>query len=244
MLDKVNIENIFFIDTETVPQYPDFLEMPEDFAKLWIDKAEKLKSTEPDETPEMLYNTRAGIYSEFGKIVCISVGYFRKETNGLKFRVKSYYDEEEKKVLLQFSKMIHSHFKPTTHFLCAHNGREFDFPFIARRMLVNNMELPAIFDLYGKKPWEIEYFLDTMQLWRFGDIKNYTSLKLMCYILNIPTPKTDIEGKDVANVFWKEHNLKRIADYCEKDVLAIARLVMRYKGMEIIPDEDVIKISD
>lgn len=244
VLDKLNLENIFFLDTETVPQFPNFSDMPEEFQKLWADKSEKLKSSEPDQTPETLYNTRGGIYSEFGKIVCISVGFFRKEQNVLKLRLKSYFDDDETIILTQFSEMIRTHFKPSIHYLCAHNGKEFDFPYIARRTIINKMKLPDIFDLFGKKPWETEYFLDTMQLWRFGDIKNYTSLKLLCHILNIPTPKIDIEGKDVVNVYWKDNNLKRIAEYCEKDVLAIARLVMRYKGMEIIPDEDVIKISD
>jgi 3'-5' exonuclease len=240
VLDKISLENILFLDIETVPAYAGYDQMPDLFKKLWDTKAERIRTPEPNLTPQELY-PRAGIYSEFGKIVCISYGFFKNEPDGLKLNIKSIFGTDEKKILLDFINLIVTQFNPNKNFLCAHNGKEFDFPYLSRRILLNNLKLPAVFDIAGKKPWEVEYFLDTMNLWRFGDIKSYTSLDLLCAIFNIPSSKDDIEGKDVWKVYWQEQDLKRIVTYCEKDVVAIARLVMRFKGMEIIKDENVAK---
>jgi DNA polymerase elongation subunit (family B) len=242
MLDKISLENIFFIDIETVPQFPSYADMPENFRKLWDIKASRIKSPETGETPDELY-PRAGIYSEFGKIMCISLGFFRNENGKYTFRVKSVYGEDEKKVLQEYNEIMKS-FNPTVHFLCAHNGKEFDFPYIARRMIINGMKLPGYLDIAGKKPWESDYLVDTMQLWRFGDIKNYTSLELLCTVLGIPTPKNDIAGSDVWHVYWIDHALTRIVEYCEKDVVAIARLFMKFKNMEYVADENIISLTD
>jgi 3'-5' exonuclease len=232
MLDHVNKQKVLFLDVETVPQFPDYKQLSEQTRKLWDHKCERIKQNETD-TPEMLYE-RAGIYAEFGKIVCISVGFFYKD----KFRVTSFADKDENKILQAFSAMLmKSYFRNDTR-LCAHNGKEFDFPYIARRMLVNGIKLPRLLNLAGKKPWEIPH-LDTMELWRFGDYKSYTSLELLASIFGIPTPKDDIKGQDVAKVFWQNDDLERIKKYCEKDVVTIARLYVCYSGQVFFGDETV-----
>lgn len=238
MLEKINLDKVFFIDIETVPQYSSYSEADENSMLLWNDKAESFKRNEPEITAEEVYE-RAGIYAEFGKIICISVGIFKYDNDQLKFRLKSFYGDDEVAILKSFHSLLTNYFNPKFNYLCAHNGKEFDFPYIARRMIVHGIELPEALDNWGKKPWETEHLLDTMHLWRFGDYKSYTSLKLLCHILNIPTPKDDISGKDVWRVYYEEKNLERIVKYCEKDVLAIARLLQKFKRLDIIDDQNV-----
>jgi len=238
VLEHIKIEDVLFLDIETVPQHPDFSHLDETMQKLWEHKATPM--CKDGQTPEILYE-RAGIYAEFGKIVCISLGfaYRLNDSKQLAFRIKSCFDDDEKKLLTAFSETIKRFaMQRANMLLCAHNGKEFDFPYIARRMLLNGLVVPTSLETAGKKPWETS-FIDTMELWRFGDYKNYTSLKLLTHIFNIPSPKDDIDGSKVAEVYWKEKNLPRIARYCEKDVLAIAQLMLRYKGMELIDDENV-----
>ncbi len=236
MLDRIRLEDILFLDIETVPQYPGFHQLDETTQYLWGLKAASICKEE--QTPAEVYE-RAGIYAEFGKIVCISLGYiYRKADGQLAFRLKSCYSHDEPELLRDFSEAITRFGAQRNIQLCAHNGKEFDFPYIARRMLVNNITLPAILDVAGKKPWEVP-FLDTMELWRFGDYKNYTSLKVLTHIFGIPSPKDDIDGSQVASVFWEEKNLPRIVRYCEKDVLAIAQLLLRYKGQTLITSENI-----
>ena len=234
MLENLNLENVLFLDIETVPQYSDYEQLPENFKKLWTEKAERLnKYSEPD-TPENLYQ-RAGIYAEFGRIVCISAGFI----SGKEFRVKSFYGDDEKILLEEFAGMLNRFYDTSYHLLCAHNGKEFDFPYISRRMLINGIHLPKILNLAGKKPWEVQH-LDTMDLWRFGDYKNYTSLGLLTAVFDIPTPKDDIDGSQVGDVYWKDKDLERIATYCEKDTLAIAQLLLRYLGKPLIEEHNVV----
>jgi DNA polymerase elongation subunit (family B) len=237
MFDHIQLEDVLFLDIETVPQCPDFYQLDEAMQHLWEQKAASI--CKDGQTPVDMYE-RAGIYAEFGKIVCISVGFTYHISGGqLAFRLKSCFGDDEAELLKEFSGVIDRF--ATQHFnmlICAHNGREFDFPYIARRMLINGIVLPAAFDIAGKKPWEVP-FLDTMELWRFGDYKNYTSLKVLTHIFGIPSPKDDIDGSQVADVYWQEKNLRRIARYCEKDVLAIAQLLLRYKGMKLIDAENV-----
>ena len=237
MLYNLNVENVLFLDIETVPNAPDFKELPAVWQKLWEQKMNyQLKE---GETPEELYE-RAGIYSEFGKIICISAGYIFQKTGEKFFRVKSFYDDDEKKLISNFFNALEQFIKVGKQRLCAHNGQEFDFPYIARRALINNIKLPKIFDVAGAKPWELkETLLDTLQLWKFGDYKHYTSLSLLCELFNIPTPKDDIDGSQVARVYWKENDIDRIIKYCEKDTLAVANLLLRYKGDKIIPLENM-----
>ncbi len=199
-------------------------------------KAEQLKRNNPDATADKLYSS-AGIYAEFGKIVCLSCGY----ANGKEFRIKSFYGDDEKILLEEFADLLDKHYNNNYSLLCAHNGKEFDFPYIARRMLVNGIKLPEIINLAGKKPWEVRH-IDTMELWKFGDYKHYTSLELLAALFNIPTPKDDIDGSMVGHVYWVEKDLDRIVTYCQKDVITITQLLRRYLGLELIPDTDIVII--
>ena len=236
MLEKLLPEHVLFIDIETVPLYENLESMPENLQKLWKKKASQIGKE--GETADDLYG-RAGIYSEFGKIVCISAGKIFRKGNERAYRVKSYFGDDEKKLLQEFSLMLNGFMANPTHKLCAHNGQEFDFPYIARRMLINGLPLPPVLDIAGAKPWEIkDVMLDTLQLWKFGDFKHYTSLELLCAIFNIPTPKDDIDGSQVANIYYKTFDVQRIARYCEKDTFAIAQLVLRFKGEPIITQEN------
>lgn len=235
MLDHISDSTILFLDIETVPQFPTYEHLPNPFKKLWDKKAAYFKNVE--ESPADLY-AKAGIYAEFGKIVCISVGYISNNPSR-QLRIKSYFGDDEKILLEQFSLLLNNHYNKPQHLLCAHNGKEFDFPFLARRMLINGIKLPNILQIAGKKPWEIAH-LDTLDLWKFGDYKNYTSLELMATIFGIPTPKDDIDGSQVYSVYWKEQNLNRIVEYCQKDVLTLARLLLKLKGEPMIEDHETI----
>ena len=232
MLEQVKNENVLFIDIETVPQYPEYGRVPENLRKLWDKKAEKL-STKEDDTSESLYE-RAGIFAEFGKIICISAGFI----NDGNLRIKSFAGKDEKELLNNFAHLLNSNYRKPGYLLCAHNGKEFDFPYISRRMLINGIRIPLIIDTAGRKPWEVQH-LDTMELWKFGDYKNYTSLALLTAIFNIPTPKDDIDGSQVGKVFWQDDNLTRIVEYCQKDVVAIVQLFLKYKGENLISDDRI-----
>ena len=236
MLKNINRNNILFLDIETVSAFPDFSGLSEKMKELWAKKMEYTIDKE-GETAEELYH-RAGIFSEFGKIVCISVGFFYSRNGKNKFRIKSFYGDDEKALIKGFNDLLDGAFNSENHYLCAHNGKEFDFPYIARRSLINGLKLPVLLDIAGKKPWEVKH-LDTLELWKFGDYKHYTSLALLTEIFNIPTPKDDIDGSEVGRVYWEEKNLQRIVEYCQKDVLAIAQLYLRYKGENLIDKEDV-----
>jgi predicted PolB exonuclease-like 3'-5' exonuclease len=232
MLEKLLPEHILFIDIETVPQYENLAAMPENMRKLWTKKAGQIGKE--GESAEVLYN-RAGIYAEFGKIVCISAGKIFRKGQERAYRVKSYCGDDEKSILKDFSSMFTGFMANPTHKLCAHNGQEFDFPFIARRLLINGLPLPPVLDIAGAKPWITrDVMLDTLQLWKFGDYKHYTSLELLCTIFNIPTPKDDIDGSQVADIYYKNLDIQRIARYCEKDTFAIAQLLLRFQGEPII----------
>jgi uncharacterized protein YprB with RNaseH-like and TPR domain len=236
MLDNIKTENVLFLDIETVPQYESFGSVPDTFKDFWEKKSAYFR--DEDQSAADVYQ-RAGIYSEFGKIICISVGIIIIKGEKKAFRLKSFFGEDEKIILEEFAHMLKKYHTSNSDLqLCAHNGKEFDFPYIARRMLINGVKLPKLLDTAGKKPWEV-MFLDTMELWKFGDYKNYTSLHLLTQIFNIPTPKDDIDGSMVADVYYKEKDLGRIVKYCEKDVLAIAQLLLKYKGESIIEHENV-----
>jgi hypothetical protein len=236
MLRDIPVENILFLDIETAPAFSTYPEIGEPFKKLWDKKADNLKKADAD-TPESLY-PRAGIYAEFGKVICISAGFFRNK----EFRLKSFYGDDEHILLNQFCKMLGSHFNSNDKFLCAHNGKEFDFPFLARRILIQGLPLPSILDLAGRKPWEVQH-LDTMELWKFGDYKHYTSLELLAAIFDIPTPKDDISGADIHRVYWQEHDLERIRTYCQKDVVTVARLFLKFQQQPGIEDGQVLVID-
>ena len=235
MLTNINLEKILFLDIETVAQKATFSELDNDFKKHWERKASFLSKDE--ETPEEIYD-KAGIYAEFGKIVCISVGFIKIENDIKKLRIRSYANDDEKELLTDFFDLLTNYYSDRDHLLCAHNGKEFDFPYIARRGLVNQLTIPPILDIAGKKPWEVAH-LDTLQLWKFGDYKNYTSLNLLTTIFNIPTPKDDIDGSMVNEVYWKEKDLARIAIYCQKDVVAVTQLFLRYRNENLIEEDNI-----
>jgi len=237
----MNINNILFLDIETAPQAEFLSEIPENLQKLWLEKTETLKIKMPEKFPQNLSNDEiffknAGVYSEFSKIICISVGGFYKKDNEQFFRVKSFAGADEKQLLSDFSALAKKFLTTKEHFVCGHNIKEFDIPFICRRLLINGLEIPQSINAAGKKPWETS-FIDTLELWRFGDYKNYTSLKLLTAVFDIPTPKDDIDGSQVAEVFYKEKNLNRIAQYCQKDVVATARLFQKFNSIKMVEDE-------
>lgn len=237
MLDKINDKQVLFLDIETVPQTYSFDDASENIKYLWGKKAKYLISKEKNEEAKDVWQ-RAGIYAEFGKIICISVGFIADK----QLRLKSFYGDNEKKLLLEFKLLLETSYNKSDNFLCAHNGKEFDYPYIARRMLINGIKVPKILDLAGKKPWEVQH-LDTLELWKFGDYKHFTSLELLTEIFNIPTPKDDIDGSQVAKVYFEEKDIERIVKYCEKDVVAVVQLYLRYKNKDIIIPENIISVN-
>jgi predicted PolB exonuclease-like 3'-5' exonuclease len=237
MLDNIKPEDIMFLDAETVPLSPSFDELDEAMKTLWDKKSSHFR--DETQSPGDVYQ-RAGIYAEFGKIVCISVG-FLKDKNPYGFRLKSFFGDDEKALLEEFSGLLLKS-KNRDITLCAHNGKEFDYPYIARRMIINGLVIPEILDNAGKKPWEVK-LLDTMELWKFGDYKSYTSLELLSSILGIPSPKDDIDGSMVADIYWNKHDLKRIVRYCEKDVLTVAQIILRFMNLPVIIRERVETVT-
>ena len=240
---KNELQKIMFLDIETVPQTSDFSELPDDLAHLWEDKFNLIHKRMPEKYSEETtaaegFNTSAGIYSEFGKIVCISVGFIFFQGETMHFRTKSFSGDDEKLILTEFTELIHKFCTTKEHTLCGHNIKEFDIPYICRRMLINGLKLPSILNISGKKPWDIT-FIDTLELWKFGDYKNYTALKLLTAVFGIPTPKDDIDGSQVAEVYYKEKNVNRIALYCQKDVVATAQVFLRLNGLELIDNQNI-----
>ncbi len=230
MIENIKFSTILFLDVETVPLVYKYADLDENVRKLWDTKFRYQQA----ESYETQYQ-KAGIYAEFAKVICISVGFFNDKT----FRIKSFFGSDEKQLLQEFSALLSEHFNQKEHLLCAHNGKEFDFPFLCRRLLINGLKLPKILNIAGKKPWEINH-LDTMELWKFGDYKNYTSLNLLANIFNIPTPKDDIDGSNVARVYWENNDIQRIATYCQKDVITVAQLLLRFKGEGLIDEKNII----
>jgi 3'-5' exonuclease len=232
------IHGILFLDIETVPQHPSFELVPNEWKDLWTKKAEALLRNREDETIESIY-PRAGIYAEFGKIICISCGILQGAGDQKRITLKSFAGDNEKLLLHEFSEMLKKWSAGNEpRFLCAHNGKEFDFPYLCRRFIINALAVPAILNTSGKKPWEIGH-LDTMELWKFGDYKNYTSLNLLAHALGIQTPKDDIDGSMVWQVYWKERNLERIVTYCQKDVVTVAQIFLRMNGETLIRVENI-----
>ena len=246
--DTFDLYNILFLDIETVPGQPEFEHLSEEMQELWAVKARSILRRPAGEEIDFdeLVETyeRAGIYAEFGKIVCISVGFMTKQPGSTEpiLRLKSFANHVEASVLDDFSDLLSKHFNnPDKFALCGHNIREFDIPYICRRLLINQLPLPRMVDIAGKKPWETKHLLDTLEMWKFGDIKNYTSLRLLTAVFDIPSPKDDMDGSDVAGVYWVERDLDRISTYCEKDVLATVQLFLRLRRMPLLrPDQVVI----
>jgi len=238
MLANIKPEDILFLDIETVPVESSYRNLDPVFQALWEKKSKQFRSE--DKSAEEVYD-RAGIYAEFGKIICISAGLI-KDKDPYVFRIKSFYGDDEKSILSEFSAMLSKFTRNREALLCAHNGKEFDYPYIARRMIINSLIIPEILDNAGKKPWEVK-LLDTIDLWKFGDYKSYTSLDLLTSILGIPTPKDDIDGSMVAAVYYEEHDITRIARYCEKDVLAVAQVLLRFMNLPAIGTDKIESVT-
>ena len=237
MIEKIRLDNILFLDIETVPEQEHFNLLDEDMQHLWEHKTQYQRKE--DFSAEEFYD-RAGIWAEFGKIVCLSVGYFVTKGDIRNFRVTSFFGDEIK-ILNDFNNLLNNYFNGPQHLICGHNAKEFDIPFIARRMIINQVNLPNKLNLFGKKPWEIPH-LDTLELWKFGDYKHFTSLKLLTKILGIPTSKDDIDGSQVAHVFYVEKDIDRIVTYCEKDVIAVAQVFLRFRKEDLLIDDEIIHV--
>lgn len=236
-MQSYSLQNILFLDIETVPQYPVYAQMPEEWKQLWDTKSSFLLRNKEEETSETVY-PRAGIYAEFGKIICISCGVIQGSGEQKKLSLKSFAGDNEAVILQAFAAMLKKWSANEAKYLCGHNAKEFDFPYLCRRMVINGIPIPAILDVAGKKPWEVTH-LDTMELWKFGDFKSYTSLNLLAHCLNIPTPKDDIDGSRVWEVYWNEKNLERIITYCQKDVVTVTQILLRMMGESVIKTENI-----
>ena len=237
MLHKINLEHILFLDIETVPEKERFDALDNTKQELWEQKSQYQRKDEF--TAEEFYD-RAGIWAEFGKIICISVGYFNLRGDQRTFRTTTFHGEEPE-LLKEFKNLLNTHFNQSKHLLCGHNGKEFDFPYIARRMIIHGIELPYKLNLFGKKPWEIPH-LDTMELWKFGDYKHYTSLKLLANILGIPSPKQDIDGSMVRHVYYEEKDIDRIITYCELDVVTTAQVFLRMQNKDLLHEDEIKRV--
>lgn len=237
MIEKIRLDNILFLDIETVPQEEHFNSLDPELQQLWEHKTQYQRK---DEFSADDFYDRAGIWAEFGKICCISVGYFTTKADIRNFRVTSFFGEETK-ILNDFNTLLNNHFNQPQHVLCGHNAKEFDIPFLARRMIINHIKLPEKLNLFGKKPWEIQH-LDTLELWKFGDYKHFTSLKLLTKILGIPSPKGDIDGSQVGHVYYVEKDIDRIITYCEKDTIAVAQIFLRLRREDLLIDDEIIHV--
>jgi len=240
-MQNIILENLLLIDIETVPQHPSFDLLSDDWKQLW---EEKTVRSLPDFTSAAeFYPQRAGVMAEFAKIVCISIGYFTKQDNALQLRIKSFFGDDEKKLLQDLITTVNQmESKNNKWSFAGHNIKEFDIPFICRRLLINSLHIPAYLDFQNMKPWDTNT-VDTFQFWRFGDYKNYTSLKLLAAAMGVPSPKDDIDGSMVAGVYWEEKNLQRIATYCQKDVVTTANIILRFKNKELLKEEQVVIVS-
>jgi 3'-5' exonuclease len=231
-MTQTDLEKILFLDIETVPLVYNYSELGETSRELWDKKWQHNREI----SPEQQY-AKAGIYAEFAKVVCIGLGYH----NQGKFRLKTIASSNEHEVLNSFAELLNQHFHTDGHLLCAHNGKEFDFPFLCRRFLINNLPLPKVLKIQGKKPWEIKH-IDTMELWKFGDVKNFSSLNLLAHVLGLPSPKDDMDGSMVGKTFFEENDLNKIENYCKKDVITLARVYQRFAGSGNLQDEDIIHV--
>ena len=236
-MQNIRIENLLLIDIETVPQCPVFDDLNDEWKLLW---EEKVQRTLPENvTAAEFYPMRAGVMAEFAKVICISIGYFKKEANSIQLRLKSFYGDDEKILLQDFLatlKQLEANNNKWS--FCGHNIKEFDIPFICRRLLVNGLAIPPFHDFQNMKPWETN-IVDTFQYWRFGDYKHYTSLKLLAAALGVPSPKDDIDGSMVADVYWIEKNLERIVTYCQKDVITTGNIILRFKNLPLLTSEQI-----
>ena len=243
MYDQLDLSSVLFLDVECVSGEATLADVDPVLGGLWAEKAPRLLRVDElsEEEVAEAYVDKAAIYAEFGKIVCISVGFLGQTEDGLQLRVKSFADVDEAILLEDFAKLLAN--SRNFRFLCGHNVKEFDIPYIGRRMLIHGMKLPQAIDLRGKKPWDLKHLLDTMDMWKFADRKAYTSLKLLAALFGIPSPKGDIDGSQVGRVFWEEGDLDRIAVYCEKDVVATVNVFLALTQRGRVGEESVVYVG-
>ncbi len=239
MFSPEEISRVLFLDIETARSHYSLKDMGTGMQEMWRHKANNLKG-EVGNSPEERYINRAAIYAEFGKVVCISFGLVYWQEGKAHLKVKSFYGEDESKILQDFKELLND--KLDGWKLCAHNGKEFDFPFLGRRYLINQLEPPRVLQVQGKKPWEVPY-LDTMDLWRFGDYKNYTRLELLCHVFEVPSPKEEVDGSQVGELFWEQKEWEKIARYCERDVIATVQVFLRFCVLPLIEEEAIMLSS-
>ncbi|NND31327.1 MAG: 3'-5' exonuclease [Saprospiraceae bacterium] len=246
MLESIQIHNVLFIDLETVSCKASFTALSPRMQQLWQKKARAINRILPpdqfdEDVASQLYGEKAAIYAEFGKIVCISIGYLHPTNK--EFRMKSFCSHDEMQLLEDFVELVNRYFyDPDEHLICGHNIKEFDIPYLCRRLVIHGIPLPGILSLEGKKPWETKHLIDTMQLWKFGDFKNFTSLDLLAAVLNVDTPKDDIDGSMVGKVYWEDQDLPRISLYCEKDVVTVAQVLFKMKGADPIAADKIVSV--
>ncbi len=240
-MQHILTENLLFIDIETVSEKATYQNLTENWQELWTEKTQRILPSE--NTAAEFYEQRAGVMAEFAKVICISIGYFKYEGEVMQLRIKSFYADEEKKVLQDFIATLNQmEIQNNKWCFAGHNIKEFDIPFLCRRLLINGMPIPEYIDFQNMKPWETNS-IDTFQYWRFGDYKNYTSLKLLAAALGIASPKDDIDGSQVGEVYWKENDLQRIITYCQKDIITTANILLRFKNMPLIENNNVVFVK-
>ena len=240
-MQHILTENLLFIDIETVSEKATYQNLTENWQELWTEKTQRILPSE--NTAAEFYEQRAGVMAEFAKVICISIGYFKYEGEVMQLRIKSFYADEEKKVLQDFIATLNQmEIQNNKWCFAGHNIKEFDIPFLCRRLLINGMPIPEYIDFQNMKPWETNS-IDTFQYWRFGDYKNYTSLKLLAAALGIASPKDDIDGSQVGEVYWKENDLQRIVTYCQKDIITTANILLRFKNMPLIENNNVVFVK-
>jgi 3'-5' exonuclease len=240
------MQHILFLDVETVSQQPEFEGLDAHGRSLWQQKIGFMARRDDHEWAEedfaQSYKDKAAIYAEFGKVIVISAGIISQgESDMPNLRIKSFFGHDEKEVLEQFVKVLDKNFNdPNLHVLCGHNIREFDIPYLCRRMTAHHIPLPTLFNITGKKPWEVKYIADTLELWKYGDHKNYTSLDLLAYTLGIPSPKGSMDGSKVGQAYWQEHQLEQIKQYCERDVVTVAQVYLRLNNLPMLGEEQIV----
>src|SRR5688572_27816075 len=240
------LQHILFLDVETVSQHSGFEELIERGQGLWKQKIGYMARRDdhewsPDEYAQS-YHERAAIYAEFGKVIVISAGIITQADDHTQtLRIKSFYGHDEKEVLQGFASVLQKNFNdPNVHVLCGHNIREFDLPYLCRRFCVHGLNLPPLLSIAGKKPWEIKFVCDTLELWKYGDHKNFTSLDLLAYTLGIPSPKENLDGSKVGDCYWNEKDIEKIRKYCERDVLTVAQVYLRMQNIPLLKEEQLL----
>ncbi len=236
------LTQLLLLDIETVPRFPSFADMDSGWQGLFLDKIAK---TVPEEmNPEEMYRKKAGILAEFGKIICISTAFFyENEAGQLSLKMKSIAGNDEVEILSIFTDLCDKMYQHHHGFqFGGHNIKEFDIPYICRRLLINRLPLPEYLQLHDKKPWEVKMF-DTLNWWKFGDNKNYVSLHLLANVLGIPTSKSDIDGSMVQDVYYKENNLPRIVDYCQRDVVVTANVILRFMDQPLLGEDRIVVVA-